>query len=177
MLLHNAEDVLQAHTCQCTQCRKQAGSLVVNFITVLPSQLKWANPSSSTPQCPAAPFKEYSSSAHGRRGFCSECGSALTWRDERNVEEVELFVGTIDEVFLIGDRSTRVESDNLACQGKWIEVLRKEDKDGKTSLGKDLCMPQGGNFFFRNAVEGVTDYNLGGKWYVEDTAKGLVIPK
>lgn len=150
---------------------------MVNFITVLPSQLKWATPSSSNPHIPAAPFKEFSSSAHGRRGFCTECGSALTWRDERNVEEVELFVGTVDEVFLIGDRTSRVESHSLAWQGKWIGVLRREDEDGRTSLGKDLCMPKGGNFFFRNAVDGVTDHNLGGEWYVEDTAKGLVIPK
>lgn len=150
---------------------------MVNFITVLPSQLKWATPSPSRPYLPAAPFKEFASSAQGRRGFCTECGSTLTWRDEQNLEEVELFVGTIDEVFLIGDRSERVESDRLAWQGKWIEVLRRENEDGRTSVGQDLCVPRGGNFFFRNAVDGVTDRNLGGAWYVENTAKGLVIPK
>lgn len=150
---------------------------MVNFITVLPSQLKWATPSLSNPQIPAASFKEFSSSTYGRRGFCTECGSALTWRDERNTAEVELFVGTIDEVFLIGDRTTRVESHSLAGPGEWIEVLGKEDEDGRTSLGQDLCVPKGGNFFFRNAVDGVTNRDLGGEWYVEDTAKGLVIPK
>ena len=150
---------------------------MVNFITVLPSQLKWATPTPSSPHLSTAPFKEFSSSPQGRRGFCTECGSSLTWRTEDNPGEVEILVGTIDEVFLIGDRSARVESHSLAWQGKWIEVLRTEDEDGRTSLGQDLCVPQGGNFFFRNAVDGVTDRNLGGHWYVEDTAKGLVIPK
>lgn len=150
---------------------------MIHFITVLPSQLKWEIPSPSNPQIPDAPFKEFSSSPQGRRGFCTECGSTLTWRDERRPEEVELFVGTIDEVFLIGDRSSRVESRSLVWQGKWTEVLRREDEDGRTSLGQDLCVPNGGNFFFRNAVDGVTDRNLGGEWHVEDTAKGLVIPK
>lgn len=150
---------------------------MVHFITVLPSQLKWASPSPSNSQTAAAPFKEFSSSHRGRRGFCAECGSALTWRAVDQPEEVELFVGTIDEVFLIGDRSSRIESKSLSWEGKWVGVLRREEEDGTTGMGHDLCVPSGGNFWFRNAVEGVTDRNLGGKWYVEDTAKGLVIPK
>lgn len=148
---------------------------MVHFITVLPSQLKWESPSSSNPSVTVSPFKEFSSSPSGRRGFCADCGSALTWRNADRTDEIELLVGTIDEVFLIGDRSARVKSDSLAETGEWAEVLQRENEEG-TVPGKDLCVPRGGNFFFRNAVEGVTDMNVGGKWFVEDTAKGLVIP-
>lgn len=170
-----AEENLQAHTCQCTQCRKQAGTLVVHFITVPPSQLKWESPSPPNFQLPDVPFQEFSSSAQGRRGFCTKCGSALTWRNVEQPEELELFVGTIDEIFLIGDRTSRVTSESLARPGKWTNVKQSEHEDGRTRLGQDLCIPKGGNFFVRNAVAGVTDQPVEGVQYVEDTKKGLVI--
>ena len=56
-------------------------------------------------------------------------------------------------------------------------MLREEEGEGKVGLGRDLCVPKGGNFFFKNAVRGVTDGGLGGKRFVEDTAAGFVIPE
>ena len=81
-------------------------------------------------------------------------------------------LGSIDEKWLIGDRTSRVSSEELAKHGAWDEVLRKEG-----DLGKDLCEPRHGNYFFRNAIKGVTDGKTGGgKTWVENTEKGLVIP-
>lgn len=165
----------QAHTCQCTQCRKNSGSLVVHFITVSPSQLSWFSPGSPSPSdTPLGPFKEFSSSAKARRGFCAECGSTLSWRNIDVPEEFEILTGTIDEAFLIGDRTTRVESKDLAEKGNWERVLREEES-GSTILGWALCFPQGGNFFFRNAVQGVTDTIAGEKRFVENSSQGLMI--
>ena len=124
---------------------------------------------------PLAPFKEFSSSVRGRRSFCSECGTAISFRTVDAPDEIEILTGTVDEVFLIGDRTTRVESKALVEKGKWDEVLREDRRDAKV-LGRELCVPEGGNFFFRNAVEGVTDMRLGGRRLVEDSAEGLIIP-
>lgn len=165
----------QAHTCQCTQCRKHSGSLVVHFVTISPSQISWCSPGSHSPSItPPSPFKEFSSSAKGRRGFCAECGTALSWRADDLPEELEILTGTVDEAFLIGDRTARVESKVLAEKGKWEQVLREER--GSTVLGRELCLPKGGNFFFRNAIQGVTDTANGGKRFVESSAPKLVIP-
>ena len=81
-------------------------------------------------------------------------------------------LGSVDEKWLIGDRTSRVSSGELAKHGAWDEVLRKEG-----DLGKDLCEPRHGSYFFRNAIKGVTDGRTGGgKTWVENTEKGLVMP-
>lgn len=166
----------QAHTCQCTQCRKNSGSLVLHFITISASQINWFSAGSPSPSAtPPGPFKEFSSSAKARRGFCAECGASLSWRRVDVPEEIEILTGTIDEVFLIGDRTARIESKGLTEKGKWEQVLREEERDSKV-LGRDLCLPKGGNFFFRNAVLGVTDTKVGGERVVENSHPAWVIP-
>lgn len=83
----------------------------------------------------------------------------------------------MDEVFLIGDRNSRVESRVLAQEGKWEEMLKGEKEgEGDGGLAGDLCVPRGGSFYFRNAVQGVTDWRMGGKRFLEGSAPGLVVP-
>ena len=114
----------------------------------------------------------FHSSAHGRRGFCITCGSTVSWRHEENPKEIEILLGTVDERWLIGDRTERVQSEDLTKPGAWEEMLRDEG-----DVGKDLCYPAYGNSFFRNAVKGVTDRKLGGgKTFVENSERGLRIP-
>ncbi|KAJ7491167.1 Mss4-like protein [Mycena latifolia] len=74
-------------TCQCTQCRKMSGSLVLNF-------------HSST-------YTEYESSATCRRAFCRNCGSSIAWMDREVDAEIELTTGCFDEEFLVGERDAR----------------------------------------------------------------------
>lgn len=149
---------------------------MVHFITVSASQIKWSSPASPSPSdTPLGPFKEFSSSAKGRRGFCAECGTSLVWRDKGAPEEIEILTGTVDEAFLIGDRTARVESKVLTEKGKWEQVLREEESDPKVK-GNELCLPRGGRYFFRNAIQGVTDAEVGGKRFVEASAPGLMIP-
>ena len=81
-------------------------------------------------------------------------------------------IGTIDEKWLIGDRTERVKSEDLTKVGAWDEMLRDEG-----DVGKDLCYPANGNYYFRNAIKGVTDRKLeGGKTFLENTSAGLEIP-
>lgn len=89
---------------------------------------------------------------------------------------MEILVGSIDEIFLIGDRSSRIASETLVQKGKLKETFKEEEKDAKV-LGKDLCLPLEGNFFFRNAVHGVSDMKVGGKMFVEGSKPEWIIPE
>lgn len=82
----------------------------------------------------------------------------------------EICTGTLDEKWLIGDRTERVSSEELAKRGRWEEVVKEEG-----DLGKELAAPQAGYFFFRNAVAGVTDQKEHGARWVEDSQRGLQI--
>ncbi|KAI4246509.1 MAG: hypothetical protein L6R40_001872 [Gallowayella cf. fulva] len=148
---------------------------MAHLITINPSQLRWTNPSSDGNRAAAAaPFKEFSSSPGVWRGFCSACGTAFSWRsDDTAEEEIELLIGTIDEVCLIGDRTAKVSSERMGEPGVWEAVLDAEE--GR--LGREICAPTGGQMFVRNAVRGATDARLVGKRFVEVSQKGLEVPE
>ena len=73
------------HACHCGQCRRQSGHFVAatsakraDFALTEARSLSW-----------------YRSSDVARRGFCSECGSALFWDDD--TDEISLNVGSLDQ--------------------------------------------------------------------------------
>ena len=73
---------------------------------------------------------------------------------------MEICTGTVDERWLVGE-----EVEGEGSEGK---VPRREG-----GLGKELCVPRGGNFWCRNAIVGVTDeVRGGGKMFVEDSKVG-----
>ncbi len=93
------------------------------------------------------------------------------WRED-SAQEIEICTGTVDEKWLIGDRTQRVSSEDLAKDGKWEELCREEG-----GLGKAIAEPRAGYFFWRNVIAGVTDRrSVDAKRWVEDTARGLQIP-
>ncbi|CAL8576937.1 hypothetical protein XPA_002799 [Xanthoria parietina] len=159
-----------SHICQCTQCRKHTGSLMAHFVTVKPAQLRWL--SESGEGGPSAAFKEFSSTKGVYRGFCSSCGSAFTWRSEATADEIEILIGTIDEKWLIGDRTEKVSSESLTEPGNFEKALDAEDG----ALGREICTPTGGQMFARNAIKGVTDMRLAGKRFVEVSQKKMEVP-
>ncbi|KAF9036054.1 hypothetical protein BDZ89DRAFT_471540 [Hymenopellis radicata] len=112
----------EPHTCQCTQCRKQSGALMLHFITLLPSQITWSG---------ASPSK-YSATPGITRGFCNQCGTCLSWYNEAVPEEFEIMTGTLDEDVLMGpqgkDLATVV---NQAWCCRFIEGATDVIKDGK----------------------------------------------
>ena len=76
--------MMEPHACHCTQCRRQSGHFVVaagvlwsDFELTESRGLKW-----------------YRSSERARRGFCSECGTALLWDD--GSDQVSVTLGSLD---------------------------------------------------------------------------------
>ncbi|KAL8656857.1 MAG: hypothetical protein Q9226_002506 [Calogaya cf. arnoldii] len=159
-----------SHICQCTQCRKHTGSLMPHLITVKPSQLDWGSDSSDG--TPPAAFKQFSSSKGVYRGFCSSCGCSFTWRSDATPDEIEILIGTIDEKWLIGDRTEKVSSESLTEPGNFEKVLNADEG----ALGREICTPSAGQMFVRNAIKGATDVRLAGKRFVEVSQKKLEIP-
>ncbi|KAL8674348.1 MAG: hypothetical protein Q9168_001277 [Polycauliona sp. 1 TL-2023] len=140
------------------------------LITVKPSQLHWVNESDDGRPPPT--FKEFCSSKGVYRSFCSSCGCSLTWRSEATVDEIEILIGSIDEIWLIGDRTDKVSSESLTEPGNFEKVLDAEEG----ALGRELSTPMAGQMFVRNAIKGATDVRLGGKRFVEVSQKKLEIP-
>ncbi|KAL8924637.1 MAG: hypothetical protein Q9208_003952 [Pyrenodesmia sp. 3 TL-2023] len=161
-----------SHICQCTQCRKATGSLIPYLITIKPSQLRWKNPSPTSKLQASDPYKEFSSSKGVYRGFCSACGTAFTWRSDQTADEIEVLIGTIDEEWLIGDRTAKVSSESLTEPGVFEKVLGAEEG----ALGREICSPRAGHMYMRNAIKGVTDARLVGTRFVEVSQKGMEIP-
>ncbi|KAI4144640.1 MAG: hypothetical protein LQ341_002605 [Variospora aurantia] len=162
------EDILAEHMAESSQSsghelheenlpRKHTGALIPPLFTVETSQLRWANPSDGI--AAAEPYKEFSSSKGVYRGFCSACGTSYTWRSEERPDVIELFVGTIDEKWLIGDRTEKVSSESLTEPGVFEKVLSADEG----AFGREICTPRVGQMFQRNAIKGVTDGKMGGK--------------
>lgn len=73
--------------CHCSMCRRASGAPVVVWA---------AFPSVAVTFTRGEPAR-YGSSERGRRGFCSHCGSTLTFQWSDRVEEIDLSVGTLDD--------------------------------------------------------------------------------
>ncbi|MEE8506419.1 MAG: GFA family protein [Kiloniellales bacterium] len=72
--------------CHCRMCQRANGAVAVTWATVPLAHFE------VTQGAPAT----YRSSATARRQFCSACGSSLTFWFERNPEEIDVSVGTLD---------------------------------------------------------------------------------
>ncbi|OQE24675.1 hypothetical protein PENSTE_c007G03260 [Penicillium steckii] len=109
-------------------CRKwtatETSSLLTQFIVIKPTQIVPALSSFQT-------YTEYSSSPRRHRGFCSRCGSSLIWRSEDITDTLDLYLGTIDEKWLVGER---VEgSERNTSYGIQFERIG--------GVGEELCTP------------------------------------
>ncbi|KAB8070407.1 Mss4-like protein [Aspergillus leporis] len=141
----------KSSSCQCTMCRKWTASLFPQMLSLASEQV---TPELSTFQT----YKEYRSSEKCLRGFCSECGSSLIFRSEETPKELHVFLGTIDEKWLIGEKVKGTEK--LTERGVAFE------RDG--GLGGILGTPSYVQIYYENAVPGVTDILGGGKKYLGD---------
>ncbi|KAF5670311.1 DUF636 domain-containing protein [Fusarium denticulatum] len=124
--------------CQCTMCRKWTSSLVAQFLVISPKQI---SPALNT----FLSFKEYMSSPGRFRGFCGDCGTSIAWRSADYTPIFDLYLGTLDEKYLVGDGV----------------------------VAKTLATPNGTQYWLQNAVHGVTDVLEGGKKYGEEGPDGI----
>lgn len=130
-------------------CRKFTGSL---FPQLMPVQNEQVTP----PLFSSPAYKEFSSSPGRFRGFCGNCGSPLVWRSAEKPTEFDIFLGSIDEKFLVGERVEGTEK-------KTPQGITVERRGG---LGRDICTPNQVQLFCENAIPGVTDLLHGGKRYL-----------
>jgi hypothetical protein len=72
--------------CHCRMCQKAFGAIAVAFFTAHEADLEW------TRGRPAL----YRSSAAAERGFCSRCGTPLTFQSIGS-DEVDLALGSLDQ--------------------------------------------------------------------------------
>jgi hypothetical protein len=130
-------------------CRKWTSSLLPHFLTLQVEQL--------TPQLQLLPstfaeYTEYESSPGNFRGFCSRCGSSILWRSQDSKEDFDLFLGTVDERWLVGEKG----------------------QDGRRvgGFGKELSMPSYKQFWCENEIPGITDLLNGGVRYWKEDKDG-----
>ncbi|KAL3468117.1 Mss4-like protein [Aspergillus heterothallicus] len=104
--------------CDCTMCRKWTGALLYQNLAISADQL-------SPPLSSFASYKEYESSPGRFRGFCSQCGSSLIWRSEREGErhKFEVMIGSFDEKWL----KRNGDSGEGGVEGILGEMLEKKD--------------------------------------------------
>jgi hypothetical protein len=134
-------------------CRKHSGSLFPQNSSIPLSNI--SPPLTSNPT-----YKTYASGPETERGFCSTCGSALTFNDKRDVDLVMISLGAFDEDVLCGKRNEA---------GAW------EDEHGRHvprtgGWGKELGYPAY-HIFSENEIPGVTD-EFGGLKYLTDKESG-----
>ncbi|KAJ4269710.1 hypothetical protein NW762_001378 [Fusarium torreyae] len=125
-------------SCQCTMCRKWTSSLVAQFLIISPKQL-------TPPLSTFSSFKEYISSPGRFRGFCGDCGTSIAWRSADYTPIFDLYLGTVDEKYLVGD----------------------------SAVAKTLATPNGTQYWLQNAIHGVTDKLKGGKKHLQEGPDGL----
>ncbi|XXH05897.1 hypothetical protein Hte_012339 [Hypoxylon texense] len=98
-------------SCQCTQCRRNTGSLIFMAHTVALRDFAFLTP--------AATLKDFYATPGVRRGFCAACGSFLYWRDEAR-GDVEIAVGCVDPEFLsrYGFALANASGNNVWCENE-----------------------------------------------------------
>lgn len=99
--------------CHCHSCRKATGAAFSTWVGFKDEQVRWLTKE------PA-----YHASSDGvKRGFCSSCGTPLTYAGEQWPGETHLMIGTFDHPNVFSPRSEVFTEDALP----WA-LGRKEDK-------------------------------------------------
>lgn len=83
--------IKHASHCYCTMCQKQHGAAAGSYANVARDGY--------VIERGAELVTEYASSDHGRRGFCSVCGSNLYWRSEQAPDRIAVTLGTLEPEF------------------------------------------------------------------------------
>jgi len=73
--------------CHCTICRRVSGAPMVAWLTVPTHSFRFT----------AGEPASFASSDHGTRTFCPRCGTPLTFRSARSVDEIDLTTCSLDD--------------------------------------------------------------------------------
>ncbi|KAI1779357.1 glutathione-dependent formaldehyde-activating GFA [Hypoxylon cercidicola] len=98
-------------SCQCTQCRRNTGSLIFMAHTVSLKDFAYLTPTTT--------LKNFYATPGIQRGFCTSCGSFLYWRNESH-DDIEIAVGCVDPEFLseFGFALANASGNNVWCRNE-----------------------------------------------------------
>ena len=102
--------------CHCGMCRKAAGAPMVTFVSF---------PSDKVTFTGAQPAI-YQSSPEGKRGFCENCGGALTFQYTARPERVSVTAGSLDHPEAVSPRMHYYEADRVPWLRMDDDLLRHE---------------------------------------------------
>jgi|ERR1043165_7081047 hypothetical protein len=107
--------------CHCESCRRHTSSPVATFVCVDRGSFRF------TQGAPVA----YKSSAHVTRTHCGRCGAPMTYESERNLQQIDLYIATLDEpASVVPTCHVHVEE-----QLPWFEVLDKLPRYAQSKAG------------------------------------------
>jgi hypothetical protein len=75
-----------AYLCHCRMCQRASGNVSLAMKTLPQADVSWEREPDY-----------YESSAIARRGFCSACGTSLTFQYVEGTDKLDLIVGTFDD--------------------------------------------------------------------------------
>ncbi len=104
-------NLCEAFYCHCKTCQKTTGAPIEVGVMVKPGTLKF------TKEDP----KFFQSSPIGKRGFCQQCGSRLTWISPDRAEWTVVWAGSLDHP----ERAVPTEHLCVESQLPWFEVADK----------------------------------------------------
>ncbi len=76
----------EAYLCHCRMCQRASGSVSLAMKNVKKADVRWEREPD-----------RYQSSPIARRGFCSSCGTSLTFEYLEGTDKMDLIVGTFDD--------------------------------------------------------------------------------
>ena len=76
----------EAYLCHCRMCQRAGGNVSLAMKNLLQEAVKWEREPDY-----------YRSSPIARRGFCSACGTSLTFQYLEDTDRMDLIVGTFDD--------------------------------------------------------------------------------
>ena len=88
--------------CHCRWCRRAAGAAFMTWMTLPSADLVITDGN----------ITEYESSPGVRRGFCSRCGTSLSYRHVDHADEIDLAAATLD------DQTAVVPDDHI-----WVDSM------------------------------------------------------
>ena len=98
-----------ADYCHCRQCQKNTGAPVSAWMDFKSDQVSWTK---------SGTLQEFASSEQIRRGFCSTCGSTLSYRHKKHPEYFSLAIASLDDP----DAVRPTYHIYTASQMKWFQI-------------------------------------------------------
>ena len=97
-----------ADHCHCRMCQKSTGAVIGSWMDFLIEQVTWLCGKPS----------EYASSDTTRRGFCSTCGTSISFRDTGHPTYYTLSIASLDNPNLVAVKY-HIHTDS---QVKWLTI-------------------------------------------------------